>query len=310
MNLARLVPLVTAPLVVALFSGNARAWDGDGGSTGTSSHSNDGYVLTVSAVRKIAAATGGSSGGAGGPRYYYDFAPACRGNAPGDNGALCGPALRLCRARDKTALLYLIFRGTQPEALGNVGTACLGNADFVDRAALDRDVIAQLMRRLPLGPPRVESAPQDATLVHLPTVLWAVDPRTGQPDESTHAVSATVDGVSVTLTVRGTWTWRLGDGSAARTLDSPGTPFVSGVTPDPRVDSAYYTTHDGHPGTGVVMTYDARGMYPVSVTVRWTPSYVVDYEVGTRDLDRAAVDYTTQRALRVGEARAVLVAGG
>lgn len=278
---------------------------------GSSSHSNEGYVLTVNALHKIAAATGESGGGGGtGPRYYYDFAPACRGNAPGDDAALCGPALTLCRARDKTALLYFIFRGTQPEALGNVGTACLGNGDFVDRATLDSDVVAQLMRRLPLGPPRIESAPAGATLVHLPTVLWAVDPRTGRPDDPMHAVSATVDGVSVTLTVTGAWTWRLGDGSAARTLQTAGTPYVPGVTPDPRVDSAYYTAHDGRAGTGVVATYDARGTYPLSVTVRWTPSYVVDYQVGTRDLDTAAVDYTTQRPLRVGEARAVLVSGG
>jgi hypothetical protein len=278
---------------------------------GSSAHSDDGYVLTLTALRKIEGATGGGGGGGGGgPRYYYDFAPACQGNVPGDDAALCGPALRLCRARDRTALLYFVFRGTDPDRLANVGTVCLGQTDFVDRATLDRDVIAQLVRRLPLRAPRIASAPPGATLVRLPTVLWAADPDTGQPEQPTHAVSATVDGVAVTLTVTGSWTWRLGDGTPARALATAGVAYQPGVTPDPRVEPAYYTAHDGRPGTGLIAIYQRRGTYQLSVTARWTPSYVVDYQVGIRELDTAAIAYTTTRPLRVGEARAVLVSGG
>jgi hypothetical protein len=266
-------------------------------------------VLTVRALAKIGAATGTNPAGDGGPRYYYDFAPACQGNAAGGD-ALCGPAVRICRNRDRTALLYYIFRGTDPAVLSNVGTVCLGSTDFVDRATLDRDVLAELMRRLPLTVPRIMTAPADSTLVHLPTVFWAVNPSTGQPDEPQYAVSGTVDDVSVSLQVSGTWTWQLADGHGTRMLHTSGTPYVAGVTPDPRTDSAYYTSRGGTAGTGLVATYDSRGTIPIRLTVTWTPTYSVDYEVGTTDLDTAAVAYTVVRQLRVGEARAVLVSAG
>lgn len=276
--------------------------------TGSSSHSSTGYVLTVRALRTIDRATGGPSSGSE-QHLFYDFLPACVGNAPGDGDVLCVPALRICRRTDPTGILYYVFRGTDPNALANVGTVCLGDADFVDRKTLDRDVLAQLMRRLPLAAPVIRSAPGEATLVHLPTVFWAANPATRQPDAPTYSVSATVDDVRVTLTVTGTWVWRLDDGHAPTTLHTSGTPYLPGRTPDPRVDPAYYTGHGGDGPTGLVTSYDRRGSRTVVVTVTWTPSYTVDYEVGTRNLDTAAVTYTARRTLRVGEARAVLVAG-
>jgi hypothetical protein len=265
--------------------------------------------LTLRAVAKIGRVLGEPAGGGGGESaVFYDFAPACAGNTARDGDVVCAPALVRCRRVDPSALLYYVFRGTEPERLANVGTVCLGDGDFVERARLDRDVAA-LVRRLPLRAPAVRSAPAGVTLVRLPTVVWAVDAATGALPAPTRRVSASIDGVGVTLTVRGAWTWHLGDGSPPRTLTGPGVPYARGVSPDPRVDPGYYTAHDGRAGSGLLASYRVTGTYRVAVTVRWVPSYRVDYQVGTRELDTAAVAYTTVRPLRVGEARAVLVAG-
>jgi hypothetical protein len=161
------------------------------------------------------------------------------------------------------------------------------------------------MRRLPLAAPVVHTAPPRVTLVRLPTVVWAVNPRTGAPDRPTYSVSATVDDVSVTLTVDARWQWDLADGSGVRAVSGPGVPYVPGRTPDPRTDPAYYTAG----GAGLVTSFATRGTRSLAATVTWVPSYTVDYEVGVTQLDTAAVTYTSTSQLRVGEARAVLVAG-
>jgi len=165
-------------------------------------------------------------------------------------------------------------------------------------------VLTELMRRLPLAAPVVHTAPPRVTLVRLPTVVWSVNPRTGAPDERTYSVSATVDDVSVTLRVDGRWQWDLADGSGSAAA-GPGVAFVAGRTPDPRTDPGFYTAG----GAGTVTSYPTRGTRRVGVTVSWVPTYSVDYEVGETRLDNAAVTYTSTVPLRVGEGRAVLVAG-
>jgi hypothetical protein len=276
--------------------------------SGQSHHSSSGYVLTLRALAKIAAVTGGEAAGGGGPRYYYDFAPACLGNGAGGD-VLCGPAVRICRRRDRTALLYYVFRGIDPAALGNVGTVCLGAGDFVDRATLSRDVAVELVRRLALAAPAVMTAPAGSTLVRLPTVVWAVNPATGRPDRPAYTVAGTVDDVRVTLTVTGAWSWRLGDRRGVQTLAGAGTPYRAGITPDPRTDPGYYTHHDGATGTGLVTSYRTAGIVAIRLTVTWTPHYTVDYQLGSTELDTATVTYRVVHPLRVGEARAVLIAG-
>jgi hypothetical protein len=161
------------------------------------------------------------------------------------------------------------------------------------------------MRRLPLAAPVVRTAPPRVTLVRLPTVVWAVNPRTGAPDRPRYSVSATVDDVSVTLTVDARWRWDLADGSGVGAVSGPGVAYVPGRTPDPRTDPAYYTAG----GAGLVTSFATRGTRTLAATVTWVPSYTVDYEIGVTRLDTAAVTYTSTSPLRVGEARAVLVAG-
>lgn len=305
-------PLLRAAVFVAMVLGSSVAVTGESSarvclgcppSQAGSVHSAEGYVLTVSALSRINHSAGGSDAGHG-PRYLYSFAPSCPGNDPSDGDALCGHALQACRAKDRTALMYLIFRGLSVATMTTVGQACLGDADFVDRAQLSHDVVAELMRRLQLAAPVVHTAPPRVTLVRLPTVVWSVNPRTGAPDERSYSVSATVDDVSVTLRVDGRWRWNLADGSGAG-ASGPGVAFVAGRTPDPRTAPGYYTGG----GAGAVTTFPTRGTRQLGVTVSWVPSYTVVYEVGVTRLDDAAVTYTSTAPLRVGEARAVLVAG-
>ena len=293
------VMLVALPLLVVAAGALPAQADFNPPANGHSTATSSGYALTLAAVHRLDEATGHTYASGTGPRYFYDFMPACGQNRPGDGDVVCAAAVTACARRTPPmpgAMLFWIFRGTDPAALAEVGSVCLGADDFVDPEQLARDVSARVADFLALARPQLTSAPADRLLVNLPTVWWAQDPATATPAvESPRQVTLTVDGVSVTLTATAAWHWTFGDGADA----NPGGAGVAfSLAHDPRTDPGYYAE-------GVLHTYHAAGRYPVSLTVTWSPSYELTYQVG--HWDTTPVVYRVDRVVTVHEAHAVLV---
>jgi len=126
----------------------------------------------------------------------------------------------------------------------------LGGIDAPQRAA-DR-----ARKALPLDPPAIVLSPPAtvAQLVGVPTWLWLADP--WQPLQA----SATLDGVTATVTARPTSVdWLLGDGTTVQ-CDGPGRPYDPSVAPEAQQTTCSHT-------------FQQRGQFVVTATVSYTTSW-------------------------------------
>lgn len=254
----------------------------------------DGYLLTMTALGKVAAATGVSLGGDAAAGYRYAFAPACAANTDPSGDAVC-PGVTHCP--HKGDIRFWVWRGSDGQPLVRIGTVCLGSGDTVSSAQVGHDLDVSAAAYLHLAAPALRSAPGDRPLVHLPTVYWATGPDGSATGGGQRSATVLVDDVSVTVTARPTWLWSFGDGASVLTSGG-GVPFDAAH--DPRVDPGYYAG-------GVVHAYRAPGAYPAHVRVVWTPSYTATFQGGTYDL--TPLTFEAAELVAVREARAVLVAG-
>jgi hypothetical protein len=144
----------------------------------------------------------------------------------------------------------------------------------------------QARKLLPLSPPAIELSPPVgvAQLVGVPTWLWLGD--AWHPLQA----SATLDGVTSTVTARPTSvSWLLGDGTTVR-CDGPGTPYDTNRSPDGQQTTCSHT-------------FEQRGQFAVTATV----SYETTWAASTGDggaLDPVARSATV--AVTVDEAQALI----
>ena len=140
-----------------------------------------------------------------------------------------------------TVTRFLIFDPADP----------LAGLDAPERAA------DQARKLLPLSPPAIELSPPlgAAQLVGVPTWLWLGD--SWQPLRA----SATLDGITSTVTARPTSvTWLLGDGTSVR-CDGPGTPYDTSRSAD-----------DQH--TTCSHTFESRGQFSLTATVAYDTTWI------------------------------------
>lgn len=293
-NLACWLP---TPAVAAQPSGPCWGCQFGGGSQNDYS----GMALTETEFGRIDEKSGTdhrSSPGAG-EHWVYAAEPACRGNTPGNDGAMCGTAALFCQQqKGNDAVLEMITRKrTSDPGWTQLAVVCVGHSDVVDPAQLQRDIDIEVTRLLRLAPPTISSAPPVRFLTNLPSDFWAAGPADSQTTPKT--VSVAIDDVAVTLTATARWSWDFGDGTAPATSRTAGVPYDPGY--DPRVSPAYYTAD------GVLHTYRAAGVYRPRVTVTWSPSYRLTYQFGS--WDHRPVVYTAAKPVTVHDAHAVLTAG-
>lgn len=157
-------------------------------------------------------------------------------------------------------------------------------------------VLAEQARsQLRLPSMSIKSSPAAEQLVNLPTWLWLERGRW-----RTVSSTASVPGVSVTVTARPTSVeWSMGDGSS-RGCRGPGTPYGAASSSkraahprsaSPDCGHTYRTSSAGQPGE----------KYPVSATVHWALSWSGAGESGTFP----GLTTTSNAAFRVAESQAV-----
>jgi hypothetical protein len=230
--------------------------------TGTAAASGPGYVLTLQGRASLAALER-SSPTVDGQAIFVRLELAC-GTGPLQD--ICTGLPTPCPGRDEQR--FIVMEGPSPanEALAPVATVCLGPADVVQLGKLEADVAAGVRRLLRLPQAIVHSAPPGATLVNLPTVVWATE---RQPAP----VTAVLDGASVTISVTPSVSWAFGDGAALDAV-GPGLPYLDsagGASPN----LVGYLTH----------TYVEPGVVRIRALVTWSPTYTITGVAGTFTTD-------------------------
>jgi hypothetical protein len=217
----------------------------------------------------------------------WDFVPACLHGSPTDgaNDVYCEVAATACRP-DGGILMRIYFRPDSAAGWQAVGQDCIGGNR---RAVPVRDITAAVARHLDtltVPAPTLAVDPPGRAVTGVPVIV-AADP---QP---TFRETFFAAGVPVDITLNpADWTWTF-DTVAPFTTTTPGHRYDGHSA----LDRAYYVQH----------TYGDAGAHRVTVTVRWTGSYVIR---GLPDVDSVPDRTTTATAgFTVRDAHAVLVGG-
>ena len=157
----------------------------------------------------------------------------------------------------------------------DLGLVCIPPGGPVTVAEVGSSVSEEFERTIPAT--GLTHQPRQGVLPYLPVIFHSTQP-SGLPP-SDHVIN----GVSVTLYPRPSWTWDFGDGTSLRT-SVPG--------------SAY-------PDLAVSHTYSRGGRMQVRVTTTWSASYMID-DLGPFQVS-LPVTQSAGAVLKVGQARAVLV---
>ncbi|WP_051425888.1 hypothetical protein [Jiangella gansuensis] len=178
----------------------------------------------------------------------------------------------------------------------------LADAPGTDQPVVDPEAVAQSildgMERRPveigMAPAPLDADSDSMGLVGAPVWMWVADagPTTWGPLEE----SATVGGVTVTVTARVEHVrWSMGDG-AEITCTTPGEPYRTsyGVRDSPSCGHRYERTSRGQPGTA----------YEVSATTTWTAQWSASTGVSGA-LDAGSLTSTAH--VRIGERQVIEV---
>lgn len=249
-----------------------------------SADANGGAYTDNGTPTAVASITGGrrdesnrSAGGSGGSGCDYRQLPA-DAEVYEDTGAQIVHTepgswyLRTCSGPGGEAVSYTYLPDAQP----------------VDPAQL----AAEAFEQLPLQLPAVATSPDPGQdqLVRVPTWLWV------ENGWAPLSASASVPGVTVTVTaVPRSVAWSMGDGGAV-TCDGPGTPYDRSHPAASQSTDCSYTylrPSSGRPGE----------RYPAEATMTWSVSWSASGVAGGGDL--GTVSRTTAFALRVAEAQAL-----
>jgi hypothetical protein len=234
--------------------------------------------------------SGDGASGTGGTSTCGDcewtYVPACHVNTP-DNGAdaLCGAAVNSCPSRGQEGILMWVYLRRPGEPWRQVGVACIGGTNDVVTLA-DLTVDAQRAYRDQLKPPAatVVQHPADRAVVGFATYFSA---NGAAPLSGTFGTVA----ARMTITATPTYVWDWGDGSEPYETTDPGGPYPDG------------TTHH---------TYRRAATTTVSLTTRWSATFVVDTAAGRFGpfpVTGPAIAPTTTQQVTVREARAELIGG-
>lgn len=249
---------------------------------GSSSPIASGFLLTLSGQAKVSAAA--SADVSSGSQEVYVISPVCLQEST-STASLCNQAQKKCGPNFEISP-FLVYAGptVQSAQLLPGVIVCLGPADYVVTNGLGVQVSQEVQRLLRLHPPHLGFNPRTGGIVNVPEIFYA-------SPQAAVAVTAQLAGASVTLTAVPYWTWTFGDGST-QVSTWPGRPY-DGV--NPASNPGYYVDH----------TYREPGIYRVSVTVAWVPTYQVHNVVGSFTL--APVQLTTTSDVRIEEATSTLV---
>jgi hypothetical protein len=236
---------------------------------------------------------GGGSGGTPAPGggvvdpsvvYEYVWVLACPSNGPGVRDTACTDALTSCPR--KGDVRYWIYRrvvnhdGTTGPWEALPGSYCRG-ADPPGAPSGGSIVRAFRWEFVPIAGSVVATSPPDATLVHLPTVLYADTLATITP-------RVRLLGRTVGLTLHPVrWTWTFGDGSTPLVTRTPGAPY---------------------PSTAVTHRYAVAGTVDIAVAVTWAGTFTLGRR--TFAIPGSVVITGPATSLHVRSARAQLVTGG
>ena len=176
-----------------------------------------------------------------------------------------------------------IYMRTSPDSGWDLmGTACIGGEDdVVTMAELQVDA-ARYVKELDPGAATIGQHPASRSVVNTRTYFSA---------DGTRQLAGTFGpaGVRMTITATPEYVWSWGDGSPGLTTSSTGGPYPAG---------------------DVFHTYRAPGTPTVTLSTRWTATFVVDTafgRFGPFDVTGPPVVESSTRAVRVREARADLV---
>jgi hypothetical protein len=158
----------------------------------------------------------------------------------------------------------------------------------VDPGVLARQILARIqLARVGIG---ITPEPGHTGVLGLPTYLWVNNP--GPHTLGPITDSATVGGMTVTLTARvGKVIWNLGDGTTV-TCDGPGTPYRDefGARPSPTCGHTY-----SHPSTQL-----PGGVYHVTATAIWDVAWTGGGQSG-----QIPFDVNSQTTIRIDEVQAL-----
>lgn len=228
--------------------------------------------------------SGGGSGGGGCTDCEWRMTPACLPNGPEPGAdAMCGMAANACASRGEDGILMRIYMRQSPgTAWRQMGTACIGGAnDVITMADLQTDA-QQYLKQLDPDAATFSHQPADHAVVNMPTYFSA---------QGSGPLSGTFGPAVARITINATpeYVWSWGDGSAPLTTTSTGGPYPSG---------------DVH------HTYRAPATRTVTLTTRWTATFVVDTafgQFGPFEVGGPQIAPSTSQQLRVREGRAELV---
>ena len=198
--------------------------------------------------------------------------PCAESGDPGAHAA-CASVTRGCA---RSAQLLRVWHSDDGGATWqDLGLVCIPPSGPVTVADVGSSVSEVFERVIP--PNGLIHQPGKGVLPYLPVVFNSTQPSGLPPSEHV------INGVSVTLYPRPSWTWEFGDGSTLRTS-------IPGST---------------YPDLAVSHTYSRGGRMQVRVTTTWSARYMID-DLGPFQV-ALPVTQVAEVVLPVGQARAVLV---
>lgn len=225
--------------------------------------------------------TGGVSSTCEGCQWY--LTPACWPNGP-DNGpdVMCGAAAMTCAARGEDGILMRVYLKRPGSGWQPVGTACVGGQNDV-RTLADLQVDASRVYREQMHPGAATIRQEDAYVLVNHAAYFSASG--AAPLTTTFGPN----GASMTITAEPTYVWDWADGSDPFETTSTGGPYPDG---------------------DVKHVYRVAGTRSVTLTTRWSATFVVRTALGTfgpYPVTGAPVAPTTSLDVHVQEARAELI---
>lgn len=227
-----------------------------------------------------------SAGDPTGDRYSYDKFNVCDGS---QDTVSCGAAALTCPPltaggargyRVGVVRWLLLPDGTKAPGAGELSTACDYPTKSIPRQDIDA-LARQQIEKVVTKPTITVTPPGGKTLVNIPTIFSAPDPR-----PVTLSITTPVPG---SITAIPEYTWDFGDGLAGV---GPGTPYDASVDPVESPDSYLYAV------------YVSGGPKHITATLTWHVIFALE---GITPVDLAPIVFTSNADIRAMTAKSRLV---